>query len=288
MANDPHELVNGLNCLALLKRRIDIEFRPHLNTPNYHLDVYWKWISEGLKLTVVTFFGIMFTFPIAIIAMHVDPFIFTFPLLFPDVSVHRLILLRFTVIQIWVFECCRFNAIYFPTFFYMLELQTRCLDALKSLPLNKGLDVKFFKWYSALRIADQSYKGPMSSMIGILMANGFVIFTVCNVVTIKGFHILPLEVYWFAPTVSVLCAFFIYFLLPIAIESHKRSQQLIWARASAYMGTVGPLERKLIRKKSRALRPVTFHCGPLMALEIGVDREYFAGIFLRTVDGLLL
>ncbi|CAL8135275.1 unnamed protein product [Orchesella dallaii] len=193
--------------------------------------------------------------------------------------------------HIWVFECCRFNAIYFPTFFYLLELQTRCLDALKSLPLNKGLDVKFFKWYNALRIAEQSYKGPMSSMIGILMANGFVIFTVCNVVTIKGFHILPLEVYWFAPTVSILCAFFVYFLLPLAIESHKRSQQLIWTRASmTYMNTVGAeaRKRKWIRKQFRALRPVTFHCGSMMALEVGVDREYFAGIFFRTVDGIML
>ncbi|CAL8135277.1 unnamed protein product [Orchesella dallaii] len=171
----------------------------------------------------------------------------------------------------------------------MFELQTQYLAALQRLPLGVRLDVIFFKWYNAFRVADQSYKGPISSMIGILMGNGFLIFAVCNVVTIKGFHILPLEVYWFAPTVSLLCAFFVYFLLPLAIESNKRSQQLIWTRASmTYMDTVGSRKRKWIQKQLRALRPVTFHCGSMMALEVGVDREYFAGIFFRTVDGILL
>ncbi|CAL8135265.1 unnamed protein product [Orchesella dallaii] len=77
----------------------------------------------------------------------------------------------------------------------------------------------------------------------------------------------------------------------MAIESSKKSQQIIWTRSSLTKTNEhmdANWKRRWIRQQFRALRPVTFHCGSLMALEVGVDRMYFAGIFLRTVDGLLL
>ncbi|CAL8135267.1 unnamed protein product [Orchesella dallaii] len=291
IASNPNELVNGLNCLALLKRRIDIEFSSYVKNSKSHSNFYWKWTSRGLQLTVVTFAGIIATFPAAMVVMDVDPFTFTFPLLLPAYSGIGFLVLRFILSFLWLFECCRFAAIFYSTLFYMFELQTCYLAALERLPIESRMDVKFFKWYNALRIADQSYKGSMSSMIEILMANGFVIFVVCNVISLNCYHILPIEVYWFAPTLSLLCVFFIYFLLPLAIESSIKSQQLIFTRSSLRkinLETGVCSKWRWIRKQYSALRPVTFHCGSRMALEEGVDRTYFAGVFFRTVDGLLL
>jgi len=257
----------------------DVEFLAYTIEPNHQLEKFWKWISRAMHAI----------FPTAMVTMRVDPFVFTFPILFPNGSKAFFLVVRYIFCNIWVFECCRFFAIYFPTLFYLLETQTRYLDILNKLPLGIKMDVKFFKWYNALRIADQSYKGTLSSLIAALMANGFIISVVTNVVTIKCYDILPIEVYWLAPIVSTCCAIFIYYLLPIAIESHTKSQDVVWGRSIWIdKSNQALLKRKWVRRQFRTLKPVTFHCGPYMPLEVELDRMFFAEIFFKTVDGIML
>ncbi|CAL8135241.1 unnamed protein product [Orchesella dallaii] len=296
-----HQLVSGVNSAAALKATMDTQFCSYTSGKNKQMEKYWKIMSTGLKATILMFAGTTLTLTTVLIMFHIDQFSAILRVLFPINSVcsndsecakiYNIFMLVYGFIlgNICVSTACRFFAIYFSMLVYICELQLRYLDTLNRLPLGVAMDLKFFKWYSALRIANQVYEGPLSWMVAILIGDGFIIFVVCNVATIKGYYIFPIEVYWLAPAVSLICAFFAKFLLPVAIESDMVSRKLIWKRASYFdQGGNAPLKKKIVRAKYRAVRALTFKCGSLMRLEFGVDRMFFAGIFDRTMDILLM
>ncbi|CAL8135243.1 unnamed protein product [Orchesella dallaii] len=299
----PNELTKGINNLTLLKRQLDDDGFFRTISGNKKLETYWKWTSRGVQLMIISFAGISVVLPMAAVVMSIDPFFCTFPLLFPTsqkcvnspicnlLRGAAIVLSRLAVAYICCIEVTRFFSFFFSTLVYMFEVQMRYLNILHNFPLGSRMDGKFLKWYNSYRVADQSFKEPFSLVVFILLGDGFVIFVVANVMTIKTYYILPIEVYWICPMVSLMTAFFVYIFLPLAIMNDKETKQLIWRRTSNLNRGGDGLalwERKLVRRKLRSLRPVAFQCGTVFTLSYGVDLRFIGAILIRTCDGLIL
>lgn len=204
-------------------------------------------------------------------------------------------------------ETCRFLALHLTVVQYWLEMEVTCLELIQRIPSSNGdNDHLFFKWYSAHQIADQSFWAPLCTLVAILMGDGFAVFVVCNVGTVKGFSILPLEVYWILPLVSLISTFFTSFLLPFGIETWVKSKQIINWRRNGNM-VFDALQRKakekqekivsrrcigwsskILRRKYVAIRPIGLSCGSFFPLKRGAESTYFYWIVWQTADRVLL
>ncbi|CAL8135247.1 unnamed protein product [Orchesella dallaii] len=299
---DPHEFVGDLNSLADLRQRLEIRFRSNIRDRNVYLDNYWKWIALGQAFVNVIFAFISLAMPFVFIFMPVplDPFYVTFPLIVPISSSCKtsslckltydcsIWVVRFAVSVISTTTVCRFYAMILTTSTYILEIKSRYLDTLQRLPFGIAMDLKILKWYQALQIANAGLKKQYSWIFAIMMGDGFIVCVVCNVVSVKRFG-LPIELYWLAPTVSLMGGFFMFVFLPVAIESGVKSKKFIWDRSNHItLNKHGLYHRTLVRRRLKALRPVPFYCGSIMPFEFGMDRMFFVGVFLRTIDVFLL
>ncbi|CAL8135249.1 unnamed protein product [Orchesella dallaii] len=299
--SDPHEFVSALNSLADLRQRLEIRFRSNIQDRNVHLHNNWKWIARIQAFINVMTAIISVATPFVFICMSVplDPFYVTFPWLVPISSTClSSSLCKFTYdFTIWVVRfvvslitttVTRCFAMLSTTFTYMFEIKSRCLDTFQRLSFGIEMDLKMLKWYQALQIANVGFKNQYSWIFAICMGDGFVTCVVCNVVSIKRFD-LPIAVYWLAPAVSVMCGFFMFVFLPVAIESGVKSQKFIRDRSNHIpLNNDGVYHKTLVRRRLKALRPVPFYCGSIMPFEFGMDRMFFVGVFLRTIDAFLL
>ncbi|CAL8130300.1 unnamed protein product [Orchesella dallaii] len=300
--SNPYEFVNRINSLARLQAQLDTNMSIYRTQPWYDLENRWKRIAFLLKVLVMSYAII----PAALLTTMiiapepVDPFFYTVPLILPTGPAYRAILsctssggsivssaVRFTLSVICISTVCRFFAIFFPTVACIIELQSRCLDTLKLIPVRRELNWKFVKWFKALRIANENFNGQISVIFAIFAADGFLIFVVCNVVTINRYNI-SIEVYWIAPTISAICAFIAYGVIPILFETNRKSKLLLWIRSieTEMQGTGRNKNRT--RQEFRCLRPIAFQCGPFMTVECGFDQMLFSGILERTFDAFLL
>jgi len=120
--------------------------------------------------------------------------------------------LRFVASTVCGTTACRFYSFMLTLFVTFEELQLRYLEFLYHLPIDLVTDELFFKWYSSFQVAERIYKWVASSLIFLLMGEGFLIFVVCNITTIKGYYVLPIEMYWLAPIIVPGCQLFVLFL----------------------------------------------------------------------------
>ncbi|CAL8130282.1 unnamed protein product [Orchesella dallaii] len=268
--SNPYEFVNRINSLARLQAQLDTNMSIYRTQPWYDLENRWKWIAFLLKVLVMSYAII----PAALLTTMiiapepVDPFFYTVPLILPTGPACRAIL-----------SCTSSGG--------SIVSSSRCLDTLKLIPVRRELNWKFVKWFKALRIANENFNGQISIIFAIFAADGFLIFVVCNVVTINRYNI-SIEVYWIAPTISAICAFITYGFIPILFETNRKSKLLLWIRSieTEMQGT--GRNKKGTRQEFRCLRPIAFQCGPFMAVECGFDQMLFSGILERTFDAFLL
>ncbi|CAL8098197.1 unnamed protein product [Orchesella dallaii] len=246
-----NEVICGFSTVVILKQHLGQVY--HRTTRNLHFEKYWQRVSLFLRMAILAY-GIMpCILPVAAVYIEIDPFEFTFRTLIP-------------------LECI-------------------CGQNPRCRVIESEAGCHFFKHYSALSLATQIVDQTFSILVLILMGVGFGIFVVCNIASVRGFYRLPIIVYWFAPTVSLLCAFFVFSFLPLAIECHRQSRKLLERRMQMIILRYQKYprkQRKVLLLQMKSLGPIVFSCGTITKLESGVDRAYFYGIFLRTLDGLLL
>ncbi len=195
---------------------------------------------------------------------------------------------------ICVAEACRFFAILFCMLIYTLELVVRCIEVISNVHLKRKSvcnSQSFSKWYSALQIAHKVLYPSLCSLFALILGDGFIIILFCNIATIRAYAILPIEVYWLMPTVSILFSFFVAFALPFAVRVYKASEKMVLSRKvelSYHWHLVTAAKRKLEKRETASMRPILISCGGFFDLEKGAESTYFNLIFARTVDGLLI
>jgi len=267
--------------------------------PNEKIDKYWEKIGLLLSATIAVFALLPLILPPPAVFIDLDPFVCTFYRLIPIdvvccnnnicVVLGNVFIVIFRLISsfVCVMEAAQFCSIIVSFIAFMLELLARCLDDLQHIP--SGSMSEFVTNYQALQLVNQFTNQPISPTIALMMGIGFVMFVVSNIATIRFFQKIPIHVYWLAPTISVICAFLVLFLLPLVVDVHRQSSKMLRNR----MKVVQTCRCVRVWKKVRvlqikSLRPIVYSCGSIVKLGPGVERMYFYGIVLRTLDGLLL
>lgn len=235
--------------------------------------------------------------------LNLDPFWFTFPKLFVFLfgtagSVTEIItfLLRCLCGIICVAEGCRFVPLVLLLLILRLELQQSSLEVVdmigQEITLNNNTSnsyIKFLKWYSTFQMSFDALKSPVADLVAVLMGDGFVLLVVCNLASLRCYNTLPLLVYWFMPTMSLLCTSVMYLLLQFTVETHNKSRELIIRVAKRFVGFQGAkVLGKILKRKLKLLQPITITCGSFYNLNREAPLEYYMHVAIQTSDGVLL
>lgn len=255
-----------------------------------HSKLYWK-IYHVLQISMqILLFIIAFVFTFFEIFAQIDPFYYTFPKYFPflrndfnTVLGWITFILRVVLTAICNGEACRFFAMYLGLIIlHWIELISKSLELVGCAKTANN----FIRMYSSLQVVNTSLLAPFNFLIGLLMGSGFIIFVVCNVASIKAYYVLPAQVYWFMPAVSILVAGFVYFFLTLVVEVCLVSQAMVQQRTKDSYGYPSKVtfECKVITRILRTLKPIEFSCGGFYCLEKGTEATFCYWVLYRTVD----
>lgn len=221
-----------------------------------------------------------------------DPFIYTFPKIFPKLSPLILIILRTISAAICVAEASRFFAVLYPFCLHIVELEVRCIEIIANIPYKYfNREIPFLRWYNSLQIAHQTLHPSLSLNIALILGIGFIIIIAGNLGTIRAYNVLPLEVYWLMPIMAVTTICFSSFVFLFAVKINEWTKKIIQERKDMMFKNRSMFlvyQCKIIKKKYAAIRPIHFSCGIIFDLERGTDSNYFYWVFLRTIDSLLI
>ncbi len=168
------------------------------------------------------------------IIADLDPYLCVLFKVFPDAEyVHKnsesMKLIGY-ILRLGLFFC-----LFFPVILQLFELQMRCIQRIDKVKFVSKIATgeerlygsAFFKWYRLVQTTDTISNEPWCNSIVILMGNGFCIFLICNVASIKCVNILQKEIYWLMPTVSFACTSLHYFLLPQVVHLRTLSEDML-------------------------------------------------------------
>jgi len=130
--------------------------------------------------------------------------------------------------------------------------------------------------------------GRETSTFVVLMTMGvgycIVILTMSS--TVRGFYILPMEIYWLFPVVTVICFIMLLVALPYAtfIYKYSYSLKLKWKLRMNEL----KLRKKYYRKQLRALWTVCFYFGSYRELNDESKTVYIESIIERFMNGILV
>lgn len=288
------EIICGFYNLKFLVQNLNTSLEEYLADQDKYIRVFYgpKFWRNVAKLLIMCEPGLISYFlmltPI-VIYMELDPFVITFPLIFPRLcqATWFLICARLICGYICIVEACRFVTLYVCMMVSYMELEFRCLHKLGQIPA--GNYEKFITWYNAYQIAHNSFHGSISNLLGLFMGCVFFVCIVCNVGTIRFYGKLPLVVYCVLPLVTLACSVVSYLLLPFAVRIGDCSHKVIERhKVNLTKGKcIGYDARRILRKRLACLKTTSMCCGNFYPLRRGSEAAYFFYVLLRTVDALL-
>lgn len=135
------------------------------------------------------------------------------------------------------------------------------LDAIHELDLwgfsRRRADL-LIRRYQHLAVALQHVTEFFATISAVLMMLGLVLSVLFNFMSVKLYGLIPMPLCLFFPSVAVLIPFMFDTLLPFGIRINETSVELgvKWWRSLGVLG-----DRKYLRKKLRAIRPLCCNCG---------------------------
>ncbi|OXA48123.1 hypothetical protein Fcan01_17043 [Folsomia candida] len=141
------------------------------------------------------------------------------------------------------------------------------LDAIHELDLW-GFLVKFsrrkadllIRRYLQLAVALQHVADFFAMISAILMMLGLVLCVLFNFMSVKLYGLIPMPLYLFFPSVTVLIPLIIDTLLPFGIRINETSVRF---RVKCWRNLKDSCDRKYLRRRLSAIRPLCFDCGVL-------------------------
>ncbi|CAL8128696.1 unnamed protein product [Orchesella dallaii] len=134
--------------------------------------------------------------------------------------------------------------------------------------------MKNYKTYVFLQ---QPGRSITSTLAFLLMGTGYTIIIIVLSITVIGFNILPIYVYWVAPVGSVALLLILVLGLPYATSCYTESLSIL-------QGWNCKIMSKGRRKELKAMRPICFMFGSLKQVNNEAKTEYLTSIFDRTMD----
>lgn len=261
-------------------------------------------MAFALKLLVTSYKLITVLFTPGILLTQLDPMAFTLPNIFCNGNLSTcneswfwgILTLRIYIMSVTCYEACRYFPLFFSTCLYYFEGQIYALHMLSKMRIEADRQVGFktLRWYNCIRISHQFSVRAWSSLAGITIAGGFVIFVTVNVVSLKCYNILPPMFYWMMPLNSGIAFLVSMILLTTLVRSKDDSEKVLKALKfeADYMvvgkGNVSSVNRKLVGRKLKACRVVQLRFFTLFPINREYKVSFFYDVFLRTVDGMML
>jgi hypothetical protein len=143
--------------------------------------------------------------------------------------------------------------------------------------------------YHGIEIIILAMYGHIGFSIAGSMLTAFILSVVFNFATSKMHHIIPMPLYLYAPSVSILIPITIHFMLKMGIDVHTISHEMVakkWGRVICIRGN-----KKYVRRRIKATRVLRFHGGFLgfkvYDLTKSTKPAYYEAILIYTINALL-
>jgi hypothetical protein len=143
--------------------------------------------------------------------------------------------------------------------------------------------------YHALEIILLTAYDYIGNVIGSLMLIGFFLAVVFNFASLKMYPVIPMPLYLYFPSVSVLIPFTIHFMLKMGIDYHGNTENMVAIKWNRVVGQ--SCDRKYARRRIRATRILRVH-GSILGFKIydltkSVRVEFYKAIQDYTINALL-
>lgn len=253
---------------------------------------FWKHLirSTSLSFPVLHFLFNIFVIPMCLFK-GLDPFSASVPAFIPNIlyGTWAAGIIRGILCYLCVNEASRFLFFYFSMMFYHTELQICCLRKLHEIPYRAHHT--FIRWYNAYTVVENTFQGIISILLGIFMGPAFVVFIVCNVITLKLYGKILFLIYWVFPVMSLGCCLISCLLLSFSALIGESSQNIVEHHKHTFMRTsyvgMSAFEKKVLRRKLACLKPVTLGCGDFYILRRDSVADFFFYVVLRTMEVLV-
>ncbi|OXA47694.1 hypothetical protein Fcan01_17752 [Folsomia candida] len=191
-----------------------------------------------------------------------------------------------------ILQLCRLFPILVSTFSLCITI---FLDAIHKLE-SRAFLIRFYRSkadlqmrkYRELALVLKLVDGVVVPAAAILMGLGLLLSVVFNFVTIKLYSVIPMPLYLYFPSVSVLIPVIIEALLPFGISLNVKAVQLRnkWDRQLERCG-----DRKYVRRILRAIKPFCINCGVagynVLKLVKGTKVWFYEQLLNYTISALL-
>lgn len=141
--------------------------------------------------------------------------------------------------------------------------------------------IKIYGDFYVAHVRNRELTGPG---VQIVMGVGFVDVVVANALSIAGYAILPVYIYWFPPVNSIVTLFIIMTTLPFATFVHEFSLKMLNEWKLRVCLVTGSRRYKILAKQLKTFRPLGFYCGHIGILKNESKTLYLWGIFLYTIN----
>ncbi len=241
-----------------------------------------------MNYLVVAFSEIAFVAPIVAIVINADPvgiFMEDLQLLSHHLLVKTLI--RYVIMQHCILAVVRcYVTFYLPavsTFYIFLA----CLKRIIKKPESENS----VKYYTQLRIIQQTGMTSIRTLAALLMFTGFVLCVLGTWIIISGRQIFPVLLYCMCTLVTLVIYIVIAQTIPKIVECDELSRKLIveiWPRRKARtIRWDSNFENKMWKMILISQKPLTFYYG-LAAFDRETKHNFYYNIFSNTVDIVLL
>ncbi|OXA38386.1 hypothetical protein Fcan01_26808 [Folsomia candida] len=167
-----------------------------------------------------------------------------------------------------------------------------CITAFDKTPFRIGQGhhaiSAMLRNYLKLEIILQLYYQMSSTCVSTLMGVGLMLEVVVNFATLKMTHVIPMPLYLVCPSLAVLIPAIIHLLLPMAVDIHGKTGQVIkkWKRHA-----VISLDKKYLTRRLRSTRPLRFSAGLFGFNFYNIVRNtkatYYGAIIYYSITALL-
>lgn len=241
-----------------------------------------------MNLTVAYIVPFAMALPVVGIAFKFDPTLY----LFQDTGISSHVpfalelLMRWTICTLAAVETARTFCIFLIASLLIYIVTFRTLETLRQLSVFESIEL-----YRQLMIIHNNGNSLLVYSVCLFLTGGFFLCVIFSGFTIVGWRVFPLPFYFTCMPIT----FFIYFLIhvgiPLCVRCHESSFDTIkfkWPSDIGHSKEEFHFQRKLIRRKLWALKPITFESGSVATLDRETRLNYLEHILEKTTDILMV
>ncbi|CAL8125625.1 unnamed protein product [Orchesella dallaii] len=245
---------------------------------------------------MLIFIAATFTLPIATLAIieNIEPFGNVLECFILPSAYHRtmptilaVFLLRLIMAWIATIETARSSTFLLLVFHAVTQIYLKLLQQLKRHSIQKRR--RILKCYVILQTIHIDAEPCGNVLIALVMCCGIGLYTISVWMTINCWERVPIFVYVFAFSFSLVIPFLIMALMPFAVRIHENSTAIIksWKTESAAKWYSNSYDRRWVGMRIKAARRITFSCGIHFHLKHSTKITYLQATIDQAIDALI-